>query len=87
MTAAELPIGDELVLNLDGYDDDRLAAYVRGLLEHFELKASSLDPYDATTLSDFSDMMVQDVHRRRERRQRLAPDPVRLPRHRRRRER
>jgi hypothetical protein len=47
--------------HLDGFDDDLLAAYVRGLLEHFELKAANLDPYDATTLSDFSEMMVQDV--------------------------
>lgn len=61
MTGTELPTGDELVPHLDGYDDDLLAAYVRGLLEHFEMRASSLDPYDATTLSDFSDMMVQDV--------------------------
>jgi hypothetical protein len=37
----------------DGFDDDLLAAYVRGLLEHFELKAASLDPYNAITLSPF----------------------------------
>ena len=59
MTGAELPTGDELVPHLDGFDDDLLAAYVRGLLEHFELKASSLDPYDATTLSDFADMPLR----------------------------
>jgi hypothetical protein len=54
MTGTELPTGDELVPHLDGYDDDLLAAYVRGLLEHFELKPASLDPYDPTTLSDFA---------------------------------
>lgn len=61
MSTADLPTGDELAPILDGYDDDLLAAYVRGLLEHFEMQPASLDPYSATTRSDFSDAMIQDL--------------------------
>jgi hypothetical protein len=61
MTGTELPTGDELVPHLDGYDDDLLAAYVRGLLEHFEMKPAGLDPYQSQTLVDFAELMVQDV--------------------------
>lgn len=61
MTGTELPTGDELVPHLDSYDDDLLTAYVRGLLEHFEMQPASLDPYDGTRLSDFADAMTQDL--------------------------
>jgi hypothetical protein len=38
-----------------------LAAYARGLLEHFDMKPAGLDPYHPETLVDFSDVMVQDL--------------------------
>lgn len=43
MTAtADLPTGDELASILDAYDDQLLAADVRGLLEQCDIKPASL---------------------------------------------